>query len=500
MGFSAGGHLAASASNLFDDPAGRTGAATDTTSARPDFQILIYPVITMTAPQTHAGSVQYLLGQTPSQATRESMSMQNRVSATTSPAFLVHGSNDASVPVENSVHYYSALKRPACRPKSTCTRTALTASVRGPGFGRFPTGRSGARNGCDPAGSCGRIDPQHGHNSRPLSASANVRHHPDPQRRRRGGRGCARRPRALRRGRHCRRHSTDGSAERLRAAGLTVIEDDGRGKGDALRLGIQAATGDIIVTMDADGSHDPAEIASLVAPVKAGDFDLVIGCRMRGGSDEFAGTWTMFIRLWGNNFLTQVINTRHGVSLTDTQNGFRAFRAEPFKRLGLTEDLHTIELEMVLPCLEAAPACGAGALPRVCEACRAVELVGRPSDTGVLLLSTSPYLVIGLDGRTTASRIDLVEVGERRLEVFTKDGVVLKPCPEWQRAPMPQDQLVIKSARLEGLHHVTPIGSRILQIPLAYLRFMMIRSGRSHLMSAMVLTAFTFMASFMAGT
>jgi glycosyltransferase involved in cell wall biosynthesis len=147
-------------------------------------------------------------------------------------------------------------------------------------------------------------------------------------------------------------HSTDGSAERLRAAGLTVIQDNGRGKGDALRLGIQAATGDIIVTMDADGSHDPAEIAALVAPVRAGDFDLVIGCRMRGGSDEFAGTWTMFIRLWGNNFLTQVINTRHGVSLTDTQNGFRAFRAEPFKRLGLKEDLHTIELEMVLRALK----------------------------------------------------------------------------------------------------------------------------------------------------
>jgi glycosyltransferase involved in cell wall biosynthesis len=147
-------------------------------------------------------------------------------------------------------------------------------------------------------------------------------------------------------------HSTDGSAERLRAAGFTVIDDNGRGKGDALRLGIQAATGDIIVTMDADGSHDPAEIAALVAPVKAGEFDLVIGCRMRGGSDEFAGTWTMFIRLWGNNVLTQVINTRHGMSLTDSQNGFRAFRAEPFKRLGLKEDRHTIELEMVLRALK----------------------------------------------------------------------------------------------------------------------------------------------------
>lgn len=143
-------------------------------------------------------------------------------------------------------------------------------------------------------------------------------------------------------------HSTDGSADQLAAEGFRVIQDGGRGKGDALRVGIAAAAGDVIVTMDADGSHDPADIARLTAPIVAGDADMVIGCRMRGGSDEFAGTWTMFIRLWGNNFLTQVINTRHGLSLTDTQNGLRAVRAASLKALPLTEDLHTIELEMVL--------------------------------------------------------------------------------------------------------------------------------------------------------
>ena len=143
-------------------------------------------------------------------------------------------------------------------------------------------------------------------------------------------------------------HSSDGSPERLAAEGFRVITDRGKGKGDALRLGIESAAGDVIVTMDADGSHDPAEIARLAAPIIAGDADMVIGCRMRGGSDEFAGTWTMFIRLWGNNFLTQVINTRHGASLTDSQNGFRAIRASAIKGLTLTENLHTIELEMVL--------------------------------------------------------------------------------------------------------------------------------------------------------
>lgn len=147
-------------------------------------------------------------------------------------------------------------------------------------------------------------------------------------------------------------HSTDGSPERLRAAGITVLPDRGLGKGDALRCGFDAATGEVIVTMDADGSHDADEIPALVAPIEAGNADLVIGCRMRGGSDEFAGTWTMFVRLWGNNFLTQVINTRYGVSLTDTQNGFRAIRAEAVRELRLTENLHTIELEMVLQALK----------------------------------------------------------------------------------------------------------------------------------------------------
>ena len=143
-------------------------------------------------------------------------------------------------------------------------------------------------------------------------------------------------------------HSTDGSPAKLAAEGFTVLTDRGLGKGDALRLGIEAATGDILVTMDADGSHDPAEIGKLTNPIKTGDADMVIGCRMRGGSDEFAGTWTMFIRLWGNNFLTQVINTRYKTSLTDSQNGFRAIRASAIKALPLKENLHTIELEMVL--------------------------------------------------------------------------------------------------------------------------------------------------------
>lgn len=147
-------------------------------------------------------------------------------------------------------------------------------------------------------------------------------------------------------------HSTDGSVEQLRRLGVTIIQDHGRGKGEALRCGLEAASGTIIVTMDADGSHDPRLIETLVAPIRADEADMVIGCRMRGGSDEFAGTWGMFVRLWGNNFLTQLINMRFRTTLTDTQNGFRAARADMLKQLTLRENKHTIELEMVLKVLK----------------------------------------------------------------------------------------------------------------------------------------------------
>ncbi len=111
MGFSAGGHLAASAATLYDDPAGRTGAPLDSVNARPDFHILVYPVITLNGPHAHNGSREYLLGKTPASALVESLSLQNRVTSSTPPAFLVHGGNDTSVPVENSLLYYAGLRK-----------------------------------------------------------------------------------------------------------------------------------------------------------------------------------------------------------------------------------------------------------------------------------------------------------------------------------------------------------------------------------------------------
>ena len=111
MGSSAGGHLAASAGTLFDHPAGRTGAAIDTTSARPDFLMLMYPVITMQDPAAHAGSRKALLGTAPSTEMIQLMSLEKQVTAATPPTLLIHTQEDQAVPVENSILFYQALTK-----------------------------------------------------------------------------------------------------------------------------------------------------------------------------------------------------------------------------------------------------------------------------------------------------------------------------------------------------------------------------------------------------
>ena len=111
MGSSAGGHLAASAGTLFEHVLGKTGAALDATSARPDFLMLLYPVITMDGPAAHAGSRKALLGAAPSAEAVRLMSLETQVTAGTPPTLLIHTQADKSVPVENSIVFYQALTR-----------------------------------------------------------------------------------------------------------------------------------------------------------------------------------------------------------------------------------------------------------------------------------------------------------------------------------------------------------------------------------------------------
>jgi len=110
MGFSAGGHLASTAGTHFDS--GRADAADpiERVSCRPDFMVLIYPVITMAEPWGHAGSRRNLLGDKPEPKLLEDLSNEKRVTSRTPATFLVHTSEDKVVPVENSVYFYLALR------------------------------------------------------------------------------------------------------------------------------------------------------------------------------------------------------------------------------------------------------------------------------------------------------------------------------------------------------------------------------------------------------
>jgi len=108
MGFSAGGHLAATISTHFNE---KVYEPKDTTSARPDFSILIYPVISMDTAITHGGSRENLLGKNPSQELVKRFSNELQVNENTPPAFLIHSLDDDVVPVENSIRYALALKK-----------------------------------------------------------------------------------------------------------------------------------------------------------------------------------------------------------------------------------------------------------------------------------------------------------------------------------------------------------------------------------------------------
>jgi len=114
IGFSAGGHLASSAGTHFDAGLGSNADVIDRASSRPDFMLLLYPVITMRGDSvTHMGSRKNLLGDTPDDALVRLMSNELQVTRSTPPTFIVHSTDDKTVPVENALMFYQALRNNA---------------------------------------------------------------------------------------------------------------------------------------------------------------------------------------------------------------------------------------------------------------------------------------------------------------------------------------------------------------------------------------------------
>lgn len=141
--------------------------------------------------------------------------------------------------------------------------------------------------------------------------------------------------------------SRDATAAIAASHGACVLRDTGCGKGSALRQAIEQIRTPLTVFLDADGSHDPADIPRLVEPILADEADHVSGSRLTGGSSELHGGFDEFLRLAGSSFITACINWKFRVRLSDSQNGFRAIRTSVLRELNLRETSTTIEQEMV---------------------------------------------------------------------------------------------------------------------------------------------------------
>jgi glycosyltransferase involved in cell wall biosynthesis len=142
--------------------------------------------------------------------------------------------------------------------------------------------------------------------------------------------------------------SRDGTGEVLKSLhdadqiDILVSHPANRGKGAAIRSGIAAATGDIIVVQDADLEYDPAELPRLIQPIISGQADAVFGSRFLGGDHRVLFFWHSV----GNRVLTLISNMFTDLNLTDMETCYKAVRAPLMKELVLTSDRFGFEPEI----------------------------------------------------------------------------------------------------------------------------------------------------------
>ncbi|MDZ7360173.1 MAG: glycosyltransferase family 2 protein [candidate division KSB1 bacterium] len=141
--------------------------------------------------------------------------------------------------------------------------------------------------------------------------------------------------------------STDGTREILKAmndpALRIIFHERNRGKGAALRTGIQVARGDIVIIQDADLEYNPAEYPRLIKPILEGNADVVYGSRFMGASEHRV---LFFWHYVGNKLLTLLSNMFTDLNLSDIETGYKVFRRELIQSLRLEEQRFGFEPEV----------------------------------------------------------------------------------------------------------------------------------------------------------
>lgn len=144
--------------------------------------------------------------------------------------------------------------------------------------------------------------------------------------------------------------STDGTREKLKNKIESLVEkviyhDSNQGKGAALRSGIKAATGDIIIVQDTDLEYDPNEIPIVIKPILEGKADVVFGSRFMGGQPHRV---VYFWHMVGNKILTTISNMLTNINLTDMETCYKAFRRDILQSIEIREDRFGFEPEITI--------------------------------------------------------------------------------------------------------------------------------------------------------
>jgi glycosyltransferase involved in cell wall biosynthesis len=150
--------------------------------------------------------------------------------------------------------------------------------------------------------------------------------------------------------------STDGTPDVVRSLGFPVMRQEGRGLGRAVATGLENTHSDIVVVLDADGSHDPGDIPRLLSKLEEG-FDLVVASRYSEGPAD-AGMLSLRrrstsrddtpVRAFGNRIFTSLCRSLHGVPIHDVLNGFKAFRRSILGVVSLDRSDQDHDVELVI--------------------------------------------------------------------------------------------------------------------------------------------------------